>query len=86
MGFKLGYESARGAFYSWPGGVVPAYRRDGIAQQRLETQECWARENGYQRLYVKTRNQFRAMLMLLVRNGYQVMGWKRRARRQVAAA
>lgn len=86
VGFKLGYESAPGEFYSWLGGVVPAYRRDGIAQQRLETQECWARENGYQRLYVKTRNQFRAMLMLLVRNGYQVMGWKRRARRQVAAA
>ncbi|EPT7002192.1 GNAT family N-acetyltransferase [Cronobacter malonaticus] len=78
VGFKLGYESAPGEFYSWLGGVVPAYRRDGVAQQLLETQECWARENGYQRLYVKTRNQFRAMLMLLVRNGYEVIGLEKK--------
>ncbi|HDI3023728.1 TPA: GNAT family N-acetyltransferase [Cronobacter turicensis] len=78
VGFKLGYESAPGEFYSWLGGVVPAYRRDGVAQQLLETQECWAQENGYQRLYVKTRNQFRAMLMLLIRNGYQIIGLEKK--------
>ncbi|ALB70000.1 GNAT family N-acetyltransferase [Cronobacter muytjensii] len=73
VGFKLGYETAPGEFYSWLGGVVSAYRRDGVAQRLLETQERWAQENGYRRLRVKTRNRFRAMLMLLIRNGYQII-------------
>ncbi|EPX7408002.1 GNAT family N-acetyltransferase [Cronobacter dublinensis] len=68
VGFKLGYETAPGEFYSWLGGVAPAYRRDGMAQRLLEAQE-----HGYARLRVKTRNQFRAMLMLLIRNGYQII-------------
>ncbi|ELY4000686.1 GNAT family N-acetyltransferase [Cronobacter dublinensis] len=73
VGFKLGYETAPGEFYSWLGGVAPAYRRDGMAQRLLEAQERWAQEHGYARLRVKTRNQFRAMLMLLIRNGYQII-------------
>ncbi|EOC1290366.1 GNAT family N-acetyltransferase [Cronobacter dublinensis] len=73
VGFKLGYETAPGEFYSWLGGVAPAYRRDGVAQRLLEAQERWAQEHGYARLRVKTRNQFRAMLMLLIRNGYQII-------------
>lgn len=51
-----------------------------MAQRLLETQECWAQKNGYQRLYVKTRNQFRAMLMLLVRNGYLVIGLEKKGK------
>lgn len=35
-------------------------------------------EKWLQRLYVKTRNQFRAMLMLLVRNGYLVIGLEKK--------
>ncbi|EQA3416905.1 GNAT family N-acetyltransferase [Cronobacter dublinensis] len=73
VGFKLGYETAPGEFYSWLGGVAPAYRRDGVAQRLLEAEERWAQEHGYARLRVKTRNQFRAMLMLLIRNGYQII-------------
>lgn len=78
VGFKLGYETAPGEFYSWLGGVAPAYRRDGVAQRLLEAQERWAQEHGYARLRVKTRNQFRAMLMLLIRNGYQIIGLEKK--------
>ncbi|MEB5922245.1 GNAT family N-acetyltransferase [Franconibacter daqui] len=72
-GFKLGYALDKDTFYSWLGGVLPAYRRDGVAQALLEAQETWAKEKGYKSISVKTRNSFPAMLMMLVKNGYQVI-------------
>lgn len=71
--FKLGYALDKDTFYSWLGGVLPAYRRDGVAQALLEAQETWAKEKGYKSISVKTRNSFPAMLMMLIKNGYQVI-------------
>ncbi|CAI0898766.1 Uncharacterized conserved protein [Serratia proteamaculans] len=72
-GFKLGYQQQDKVFYSWLGGVLPAFRRHGIAQRLLAEQEHWARAQGYQQLTVKTRNQFRAMLMMLIGHHYQIV-------------
>lgn len=72
-GFKLGYALDKDNFYSWLGGVLPEYRRDGVAQALLEAQETWAKKEGYKSISVKTRNSFPAMLMMLVKNGYQVI-------------
>ena len=74
VGYKLGYEEAAGRFYSWLGGVLPAFRRHGIAQQLLDAQEKWCREHLYNTLSVKTENQYRKMVALLVRNRYDVFG------------
>lgn len=71
-GFKLGYQTAPGEFYSWLGAVLPDFRRQGIAQTMLAEQERWARSQGYQQLWVKTRNQFRAMLIMLISHAYQI--------------
>ncbi|WP_422527354.1 GNAT family N-acetyltransferase [Serratia fonticola] len=71
-GFKLGYQTAPGEFYSWLGAVLPDFRRKGIAQTMLAEQERWARSQGYQQLWVKTRNQFRAMLIMLISHEYQI--------------
>lgn len=71
-GFKLGYQKAPGAFYSWLGGVLPDYRKLGLAQQMLDVQERWATEQGYSELSVKTLNRFGAMLAMLVQNRYQI--------------
>ncbi|MFT2797182.1 MULTISPECIES: GNAT family N-acetyltransferase [Serratia] len=71
-GFKLGYQTAPGEFYSWLGAVLPDFRRQGIAQTMLAEQERWARSQGYQQLWVKTRNQFRAMLIMLISHEYQI--------------
>lgn len=71
-GFKLGYQTAPGEFYSWLGAVLPDFRRQGIAQTMLAEQERWARSKGYQQLWVKTRNQFRAMLIMLISHEYQI--------------
>ncbi|CAI1749074.1 Uncharacterized conserved protein [Serratia quinivorans] len=72
-GFKLGYQQQEKVFYSWLGGVLPAFRRYGVAQALLVEQEHWARTQGYRLLAVKTRNHFRAMLMMLVSHHYQIV-------------
>jgi GNAT superfamily N-acetyltransferase len=71
-GFKLGYQTADDVFYSWLGGVSPDYRGLGLAKSLLEYQERWASEQGYNRIEVKTRNCFPAMLKILINNQYQI--------------
>ncbi|NAZ91771.1 GNAT family N-acetyltransferase [Vibrio toranzoniae] len=72
LGFKIGYELDQQTFYSWFGGVSPLARNKGVAQAQLDAQELWVEQQGYQQLKVKSRNQFPAMLRLLLRNGYQI--------------
>ena len=72
LGFKIGYELESNTFYSWFGGVSPLARNKGVAQGQLDVQEQWVKQQGYQQLKVKSRNQFPAMLRLLLRNGYQI--------------
>ena len=72
-GYKLGYEETPSRFYSWIGGVVPAHRRRGVAQQLLHAQEAWCRAAGYDEITVKSRNRFRGMVRLLVQNGYDIL-------------
>ena len=72
LGFKIGYELEPNTFYSWFGGVSPLARNKGVAQAQLDVQEQWVKQQGYQQLKVKSRNQFPAMLRLLLRNGCQI--------------
>lgn len=72
LGFKIGYQLADDTFYSWFGGVSPLARNKGVAQALLNEQERWVESQQYQFLKVKSRNQFPAMLRLLLRNGYAI--------------
>ncbi len=72
LGFKIGYELDSDTFYSWFGGVSPKARKMGLAQTMLDEQEKWVISKGYQQLKVKSRNQFPAMLRLLLRNDYLI--------------
>ncbi|WP_394128224.1 GNAT family N-acetyltransferase [Vibrio hepatarius] len=72
LGFKIGYQLDEQTFYSWFGGVSSLARNKGVAQKLLEIQEKWVVEQGYKQLKVKSRNQFPAMLRLLIRNGYLI--------------
>lgn len=74
LGFKIGYEWDQNTFYSWFGGVTSRARNKGVAQALLEAQEIWVRQRGYDRIKVKSRNQYPAMLRLLLRNGYLIEG------------
>jgi GNAT superfamily N-acetyltransferase len=76
VGFKAGYDRYRDAsFYSWLGGVLPAARTAGVARALLEAQEAWASKEGFRAIYVKTRNRFVGMRVLLARRGYQIIGY-----------
>ncbi|MEM7219234.1 MAG: GNAT family N-acetyltransferase [Pseudomonadota bacterium] len=74
VGYKVGYDRyGDGSFYSWLGGVAPAHRGGGIARVLLDAQERHAIDAGYDRIYVKTRNRFVAMLKLLLSGGYGIV-------------
>lgn len=74
VGFKLGYERKPGHFYSWLGGVLPNYRKAGIASALMQQQHDWCRANGYQTVRTQTYNQWRNMLILNLRHGFEVVG------------
>lgn len=48
VGFKVGYRESRRVFYSAKGGVLPAYRRHGIARLLLDEMLTRIRAKGYQ--------------------------------------
>jgi len=72
VGFKAGYER-EGYFYSWMGGVLPAYRRLGVAQQLAEAQQSWAKSQGYDSITFKTRNVHKGMLIFALKNGFNII-------------
>ena len=75
IGFKIGYETpSKRHFYSWMGGVLPKFRKLGVAQILLDYQEQWVRKNNYERILVKTRKKHIAMVKLLEKNNYFKMG------------
>lgn len=73
IGFKVGYRYDTTTFYSWVGGVLSAYRKQGVAQQLLELQHVWAQHNGFQKIRTKSMNRFKPMLILNLKNGFDIV-------------
>lgn len=72
-GFKAGYASEKsGYFYSWMGGVLPEFRRIGVAKKLADFQEDSALAKGYSHLHMKTRNMHRNMLLFSISRGFQI--------------
>ncbi len=74
VGFKLGYAERSTRFYSWLGGVDPDFRRRGIARQLMVDQHRWCTAEGFELIETSTTNRFRAMLLLNLRMGFDVVG------------
>lgn len=72
VGYKVGYAETRERFYSWVGGVHPEYRGQGLARTMMRRQEEWCREHGFASIGVKSENRFRAMLIFLLKEGYDI--------------
>ena len=73
IAFKIGYDRySDGSFYSWMGGVLPNYRRKGIANNLADHQEIWAKKNGYNSIRMQTREKHIAMLALAINRGFQI--------------
>ncbi len=74
VGFKVGYKRwNNGSFYSWLGGVLPNYRRMGVAKALAQKQEDWVKKKGYQSIIFKTRNRFANMLLFGINNGFNII-------------
>ena len=50
VGFKIGYDH-------YKGGVIPNFRRTGVAHQLSNFQESWAENNEYSYIRMKTRKK-----------------------------
>ncbi|MCF7798176.1 MAG: GNAT family N-acetyltransferase [Lentisphaeria bacterium] len=74
VGFKLAYAGSRPShFHSWLGGVVPQYRRRGIAFRMLQMQEEWARSAGFTTIGFNTFHRFPEMQALGRKAGYALV-------------
>lgn len=71
VGFKVGYRENRFTFYSAKGGVLPAFRRQGIAVAMLDAMMSRARDRGYLRFAFDTfPNLHPGMTILALEQGF----------------
>lgn len=73
VGFKIGYELDESKFYSWLGGVDINYRKHGIASELMQQQHQYLKNHGYKIVQTKTMNKWRNMLILNIKNGFDVI-------------
>jgi len=76
VGFFLGFELKPEIFFAWFYGVLPEFRRQGIASQLMDAVHDWARQNGYEALRFECHNQHRPMLHLAIALGYDIVGMR----------
>ncbi len=74
VGFFLGFELKPLAFFEWFYGVLPEFRRQGIASQLMDAVHSWARLNDYESIRFECHNQHRPMLHLGIAQGYDIVG------------
>jgi predicted GNAT superfamily acetyltransferase len=72
IGLKIGYPYNEDTFYSWVGGVLPKHRNQGIAKQLAFLQEQHAKRQGFSKLRTKSMNRFRTMMILNLKNGFDI--------------
>ena len=74
VGFFAGFELKPGVFFSWLYGVLPDYRRNGIATQLMDAVQAWVSQHGYESIRFECQNQHRPMLHLAISQAYDVVG------------
>lgn len=74
VGCKVGYERKPGHYYSWLGGVYAEFRGRGIAKGLMREQHVWCQQQSYHRVRTQTYNRWRAMLLLNLREGFDIVG------------
>lgn len=74
VGYKIGYELESDIFYSWLGGVNENHRNKGIASKLMKQQHLYLKEKDYKIVQTKTKNKWRSMLILNIKNGFDVIG------------
>lgn len=73
VGFKIDYQISPETFYRWIGGVDEKYRKSGIAQELMKRQHSRVAKKGYEIIQTKTKNSFKPMLVLNIKNGFDIV-------------
>jgi GNAT superfamily N-acetyltransferase len=74
VGFFMGFELKPTVYYAWFYGVLPEFRRQGIASQLMDAVHSWAQQNGYESIRFECHNQHRPMLHLATAKEYDIVG------------
>jgi GNAT superfamily N-acetyltransferase len=74
VGFFLGFELKPTVYFAWFYGVLPEFRRQGIASQLMDAVHSWAQQNDYESVRFECHNQHRPMLHLAIALGYDIVG------------
>lgn len=74
VGFFLGFELKPTVFFAWFYGVLPNFRRQGIASQLMDAVHDWVRQQDYEYIRFECHNQHRPMLHLSIALGYDIVG------------
>jgi len=74
VGFSCGYELRPSTYYSWLYAVLPDARQMSVGSQLMAAELSWAAEQGYEMARLECYNQYRPMILLAVKNGYNIVG------------
>ena len=74
VGFFLGFELKPSVYFSWLYGVLPEFRRKGIASQLMDAVHTWVGDHGYASLRFECQNEHRPMLHLAIAQEYNLVG------------
>ncbi len=74
VGFATGFELKPSTYFAWLNGVLPNFRRLGIASQLQEAHEGWVREHGYHSIRMECQNGHRPILHMAIKMGYDIVG------------
>jgi GNAT superfamily N-acetyltransferase len=74
VGFFVGFELKPDVFFVWLYGVLPDFRRHGVATQLVEAAHAWAKGHDYQHVRLECHNQHRPTLHTAIAHGYDIVG------------
>lgn len=74
VGAKLGYEETPLRYLSWVGAVAADARRRGLGSALMRAQHVWCELHGYAEVWTRSKNQWREMLILNLKNGFDIAG------------
>ncbi len=72
VGFKVGYAVEEAVFYSWMGGVLPAFRRKGVGGMLAHVQEEWAMKSGFSSMRLEIGNRQASMINFGLKRGFLI--------------
>lgn len=76
IAFKAGYAIGEGRYYSWLGGVHPAFRNAGVAHELTCRQHDWLRSQGFSVVETSSRSENPVMARVNSKNGFSIVGTK----------